>query len=92
MPSAAVDWARVIADCQVTRLAPQLLPVPDLKLTPEDSEAALLLQTLAAEMRSRGFDSAMLATDRAWGEHASLRVRFASTMDLRQEVMNLGSC
>ncbi len=87
----AVDWARVIGDCQRTRIAPQLLAVPELSLTSEDLGVATALHALATEIRTRGFDVAMLSTDRAWAESEPLRARFASPIELRQEVMNLAS-
>jgi tellurite resistance protein len=87
----AVDWGRLVGDCERMRLAPQLIPVVDLKLTEEDLEAAEQIQRLVALIRVQGFDAAMLAADQAWGQHEVLRKRWASSMDFRHEVMAAAS-
>ncbi len=87
----AVDWARVIADCQKSRFAPQLVPVPDLKLSTEDLETAVQIQRLAQVLRGQGFDAAMVASDELWAASDAIRGRWASPMELRQEVMSAAS-
>jgi tellurite resistance protein len=87
----SVDWARVMADCERSRLAPQLVPVPDLKLNKEDLEAAAHIQRLAQVVRAQGFDAAMVASDQLWGASDAIRLRWPSPMDLRQEVMSAAS-
>ena len=87
----AVDWARALADCEKARLAPQLVPVPDLKLTTEDLEAATHIHKLVAALRTQGFDAAMVAADQLWAANEGIRLRWASTVDLRQEVMTAAS-
>lgn len=87
----AVDWARAITDAQRTRIAPQLLPIADLTLTSADLGVANQLQALAVQLRTVGFDAAMLAADRAWQSTPELQARFASTAELRQDITNLAS-
>jgi superfamily II DNA or RNA helicase/uncharacterized tellurite resistance protein B-like protein len=87
----AADWSRAIKDAQRTHSPLQLLPVPELALDANDLEAASGLRQLADELRTRGFDAAMQSVDRAWASIEPLRARFASAVELRQEVMTLAS-